>query len=325
MSPHDANPLAGADIRGFYTALGIPLPSWAGADVSVRCFAEPEAHARGDRDPSCSINLTHGAWHCHGCGASGGPYDAAIHQGHTRRSAIDLMITHGLTKHRAPTSRQREHPILRNAYTCPRAARPGSARFAISESDIDHWRSALSSDTTIIERLVRERGWQREAMHELELGVDRGRITIPVRDHERRLVGLLRYRPSARPRQIKMRAACGSRRQLLPHPAHESSQRIVLVEGEPDMIAARSLGLPAIAVPGVGSWQPAWAELLTGRRVTIVTHADTQGRTLAARIAADLAQNAEPEIVDLAPHRDDGYDLTDCLRQDPATALGALR
>ena len=88
------------------------------------------------------------------------------------------------------------------------------------------------------------------------------------------------------------------------------------------MIAARSLRLPAIAVPGVGSWQPAWAELLTGRRVTIVTDADTQGRTLAARIAADLAQNAEPEIVDLAPHRDDGYDLTDCLRQDPATAWG---
>lgn len=63
--------LSGADIRGFYAALGVQLPGWAGADVSVRCFADPEAHACGDRDPSCSINLTHGAWNCHGCGASG--------------------------------------------------------------------------------------------------------------------------------------------------------------------------------------------------------------------------------------------------------------
>ena len=127
VTPHDANHLAGADIRGFYAALGILLP-WATREASVRCFADPDAHRRGDRDPSCSVNLTHGAWHCHGCGASGGPYDAATYQGHSSRSAIDLMICHGLTQRRAPASRQREHPILRNADTRRRAApaSPGS-------------------------------------------------------------------------------------------------------------------------------------------------------------------------------------------------------
>jgi hypothetical protein len=40
--------------------------------------------------------------------------------------------------------------------------------------------------------------------------------------------------------------------------------------------------------------------------------ADAQGRAAAQRIAADLP-NAE--IVDLAPDRDDGYDLSDWLSE----------
>jgi hypothetical protein len=50
-------------------------------------------------------------------------------------------------------------------------------------------------------------------MLELELGVDRGRITIPVRDHTRRLIGLLRYQPWPKPGEPKMLAAAGSRRE----------------------------------------------------------------------------------------------------------------
>ncbi len=80
----------GGDIRGFYAPLGIQLTAWARAEASVRCFADAEAHRRGDRDRSCSINLTHGAWHCHGCGARGGAFDAAIARGYPDREAIDF-------------------------------------------------------------------------------------------------------------------------------------------------------------------------------------------------------------------------------------------
>jgi DNA primase len=91
------------------------------------------------------------------------------------------------------------------------------------------------------------------------------------------------------------------------------------------MLAARSLGLAAIAVPGVGCWQASWAKLLAGRVVTIVMDADTQGRAMATRIAQDLAGYAATDTVDLAPDRDDGYDLTDWLMNDPSSALEALR
>ena len=152
-------------------------------------------------------------------------------------------------------------------------------------------------------------------MLELELGVDRGRITIPVRDDERRLIGLLRYQPWPQPREPKMLAVAGSRRALLPHPAAESSARVLLVEGEPDMIAARSRGLPAIAVPGVGSWRRGWAQLLAGREVTVIMDCDEQGRTAAATIESDLSCVGVVRVLDLAADRDDGYDLTDWLEE----------
>jgi hypothetical protein len=93
--------LPGADVRGFYRALGIELPGWAEREAPVGCFADPGAHAHGDRDPSCSVNLESGAWHCWGCGAAGGAYDAALARGRQPREAIDLMIAHGLATRRA--------------------------------------------------------------------------------------------------------------------------------------------------------------------------------------------------------------------------------
>jgi DNA primase len=146
-----------------------------------------------------------------------------------------------------------------------------------------------------------------------ELGVDGDRITIPVRDERGPLVGLLRYRAWGANHTAKMLAAPGSQRGLLPHPAAEPSRQIILVEGEPDMLAARSHELPAIALPGVEAWRAEWADLFAGRHVTIVMDADHQGRAAARRIADDLAPQAKTKVVDLSPERDDGYDVTDWI------------
>jgi hypothetical protein len=88
--------LPGADVRGFYQALGIDLPGWAQHEAPVRCFADPDAHARGDRDPSCSVNIETGAWHCWGCGAKGGAYDAALARGLDSRQASELKAAYSL-------------------------------------------------------------------------------------------------------------------------------------------------------------------------------------------------------------------------------------
>jgi len=323
--------LPGADIRGYYDELGIRLPDTLRPEISVQCFVDPDAHRREDRDPSCSVNTINGAWNCHGCGASGGAYDAALAKGHSPRSAIDLMIDHGLTERRARLQTARE---LLNAPRRPTEspgrtpAPPGRetaarATFAITNCDVTRWQGALSRRPGLVARLHEQRGWKHETIRALGLGVDRGRITIPVRTAPGSLRGLLHYQPEPTCRP-KMLAAPGSRLGLIPHPAAEASERILLVEGPPDMIAARSHGLPAIAVPGDHAWQSAWARLLAGRRVTIVMDADQQGRDAARRIARDLA-SGDPQIIELAPNRSDGYDLTDWLLEYSALELEALR
>jgi hypothetical protein len=206
----------------------------------------------------------------------------------------------------APT---RQHP----GSVGRRPPRHPPALLRTTSEEIDRWHAALTADTDLIANLTRERGWLYNTMLELQLGVDRGRITIPVRDDGRRLIGLLRYQPWPKPGEPKMLANAGSRRALLPHPAAESSARVLLVEGEPDMIAVRSCGLPAIAVPGVDGWRPAWARFLAGRQVTVVMDCDGRGRAAAARIRNDLSSVSDVCVLDIAPDRNDGYDLTDWL------------
>lgn len=92
--------MAGGDVRGFYEALGVVLPGGAHTEAPVRCFADPGAHKHEDRDASCSVNLNSGAFNCHGCGARGGAYDAALARGRSPREAIDLMVAYGLTERR---------------------------------------------------------------------------------------------------------------------------------------------------------------------------------------------------------------------------------
>ncbi len=79
------------------------------------------------------------------------------------------------------------------------------------------------------------------------------------------------------------------------------------------MIAARSHGIPAIAVPGVDGWRPQWASWFTGRQVAVVMDCDKQGRAAARGIVSDLSPYAHAETIDLAPSRSDGYDITDRL------------
>jgi hypothetical protein len=237
------------------------------------------------------------------------------------------MIEYGLTRRRTTTQPRRQNAQTVLGRRIPRRAdaRP-VAQLNISELEIERWHHHLLTARPTLRRLEVVRGWSAPTIRELHLGLDRGRITIPVRDEHQTLVALLRYQPN---RHGHMRAAVGSRRTLYPHPDTEPSPQILLVEGEPDAIAARSRGLPAIAIPGVESWKEAWAPLFSGRDVTIILDADPPGRACAHSVAQHLVDNAlRVTTIDLAADREDGYDLTDWLLDQPGdarTQLAALR
>ena len=213
--------LPGADVRGFYRALGVELAGWAEREAPVGCFVDPGAHAHGDRDPSCSVNLESGAWHCWACGAAGGAYDAALARGLSARDTIELMIAHGLT------TRRTEAPARRRPFLPPAGRRRRrSAREA---------RPAASSWTPMSGRSGRPaHGWPRwcgrlgcsaatsgACLLELGCGWERGRVIVPIRNHDGELRGVLRYAPS-HDHAPKVLAVRGTRLGLIPHPALEA-------------------------------------------------------------------------------------------------------
>ena len=325
--------LPAGDVRGYYAALGVQLPGWAHTEAPVRCFADPDAHAHQDRDPSCSVNVHSGAFNCHGCGAHGGAYDAALAVGRSPREAIDLMVTHGLTERRPRRDTPRESAWRRNTEAAgatrrhgpappaaaqstapPAADQPDRQRgLSVSAEDVNGWARALRDHTELLARLPAERGWEPEMLQRWGIGFDGQRITVPITNQGGALQGLLRLRVDAW-QKPKVLAAAGTRLGLIPNPGLVEGA-VVLVEGPSDMLAARSAGLPAIAVPGTHAWRNDWGRALTGREVTVAMDADRAGREAAARIARDLhTHRAKAAIVDLDPSRDDGYDLSDWLR-----------
>lgn len=311
------------DVRGFYAALGVELPNRPGAaDVAVRCFANAEGHRHGDRNPSCSVSVESGAWHCHGCTASGGAYDAALALGHTGAAPMDLLKRHGLaegrdspTGHRSPSRSPR--PVARRETGRQSAHAPSEASATLSVQ-------RLKSDPAALARLTELRGWSEQAVRSLGLGLEDGRVVFPVRDGAGTLAGALSYEPDPERRngKPKMLAASGTPR--LPFPAPESVQgdMLYVVEGEPDAVALATLGLPGVALPGAGKRDPEWwPRLAAGRsRVVFVADLDPAGRALMAEAAAAVAATGtEARLLDLAPLAEsteaDAYDLGDALRE----------
>ncbi len=323
--------LPGADIRGFYAALGLALPATDRAEASVSCFANPDEHQHGDRNPSCSVNLDNGTWNCHGCLDSGGPYDAAARRGRAPREAMDLLIAFGLAQRRGHAHTGSRRPV-RPRPIRPAPSPPPPRGLQLDEPQLAAWQRRLNAARWPLSELrAQQRAlWQREVLTALGVGLDGHRLAIPIRNAAGQLQGALRYAPTRRSGQLKAVAVPGSRHGLIPHPTSNGAEEIVLVEGAPDLISARSLGIPAFAVSAPDAWRAGWAELLAGRRVLVVMDCDRTGRTASARILADLhAAGARGVSVDLAPQRSDGYDLTDwlthhCHHRDGAIALQRL-
>ena len=222
-------PVPGADVRGFYAALGVQLPGWAHTEAPVRCFTNPDAHTDHDRHPSCSVNLHSGAFNCHGCGAHGGAYDAALAAGRSPLEAIDLTIAHGLTERRpgpgSPPGARASGASTASTEAAVRIPSPAAhtsersvaLSLSCSREDVRRWARALADDDGLLGRLRGERGWEPETLRRWGIGFDGERITVPITDHHGALQGVLRLRIDAW-QKPKVLAAAGSRLGLIPHP-----------------------------------------------------------------------------------------------------------
>lgn len=196
----------------------------------------------------------------------------------------------------------------RREHRAPRPE-PEPEPFLLTEDDVEGWADRLARHTAMLAWLWEHKGWTSDALVGEYVGYDGERLTLPVRDAGGFLRGLVRYAPGGKPKTMAVK---GTPRDLWPAPETIAGP-LLLVEGEPDVISAVSLGINAVALPGAATWRDEWAQRLAGRRIVVMTDCDGPGRAAAARAVERLAPVAWVRSVDLAPQRDDGFDLGDLL------------
>lgn len=82
----------------------------------------------------------------------------------------------------------------------------------------------------------------------------------------------------------------GTRRVLYRLPEVLAASDLLVVEGEKDVVTARTLNFIATCNPGgAGKWRDEYSEALRGKRVVIIADADEPGRKHAQQVAASLA------------------------------------
>ncbi len=106
--------------------------------------------------------------------------------------------------------------------------------------------------------------------------------------------------------------------------AIEAGRTIFVVEGEKDVDALHGVGLCATTnAQGAGwKWTPGFVESFKGaKRVVFIVDSDAPGRKAAADRAPLVAELVgDVRILDLAPDRDDGFDVSDWLAAGHDTA-----
>lgn len=178
-----------------------------------------------------------------------------------------------------------------------------------------YWTSKRGISREVLERY--EVGWNPEA-----LAVDgskrKGAYTFPYRDRVGNLIQLKRRWQSNAKHSKTFRLSGGYPTDFLWPEDQLDAERgwVLLCEGEPDVLKAISLGLPAVTgiagAGGAAGAARAYAPQLSGYKVVVVFDASPVGRKAAAEVARTVRGYAESVSVwDVFPQRDDDSDLGD--------------
>lgn len=201
-----------------------------------------------------------------------------------------------------------------------------SARPLPSAEELDHWRRYLANGSRLMGYLTEDRGLSPRVIAQLGIGFDasRDRYVLPVYDGAKRetrwVVNLRLYDPNAKEAKMINLLGHGKPARLYPYPPPSGARSVVVAEGEWDVLALRSR-IPrgrrrrlsvVCGTAGAGTWRSEWNESFRGKHVTFVYDSDKAGRVNSAKWARELVGIAKSvRVVDLAPDRDDGYDLSD--------------
>ena len=120
------------------------------------------------------------------------------------------------------------------------------------------------------------RGVTLDVIRANEIGWDGKSIVLPMRDGRGKLVALKRRAPKP---GAKTLSPAGRGRPWPLYPAVPKRGWVLLLAGEFDALAARSVGLPGVSVTlGAGHWRDDWTADLRGRQVVVCFDNNEQGQ-----------------------------------------------
>lgn len=184
----------------------------------------------------------------------------------------------------------------------------------VPKQELERYSAALFRNTGALEWLKRERGIDSATAAEFRLGLDAGRLIIPVVDEFGHCRNLRKYRRDGKPKMLGMQHRS---MRLFPWRAflEHTDRPIIAVEGELDAIVGWQSGLRTLTAGGAMTLGPWRLNLkhLAGERIRIVFDNDDAGRAGAVRLAELLLPVAgEVKIVQM-PLDGKGADLTDWI------------
>lgn len=264
-----------------------------------------------DSTPSFSAYLDSGVWACFGsCNLKGrSPEEfVARKMGVTLNDAAEILAASLGSKPQAAKKIKKEED---------------EGEKLVPDTEVNATHEALVSNSALLTELTNLRLWNLETIKKFSIGWDHrdDRIWIPVRGKDG-WVDVRRYdwRHKSQQKFLAYGQGYGKPRPW-PH-APEATEHILLVEGEPDCLLARSLGFNAYTSTG-GAGAPA---KMSARKVSILFDADEAGvkgadktKTFLRRSCGEI-RVAELPKWDGMPHN---ADFTDYIKSVP-TALPDL-
>ncbi|MBF0607429.1 MAG: hypothetical protein HQL61_07780 [Magnetococcales bacterium] len=209
---------------------------------------------------------------------------------------------------------------------------PQSGPPPITQETVDQLVAGLNVNDTIKRYLTDTRGLSNETIKQYQIGYDpkRQRISIPVSDHNGKVVNIRLYNADKDPKIVNYTEGAwkyGSPARLygLPEMLTSQSKHVIICEGEWDRLLLVQHGFTAVTgTAGAGTFPPEWATRFKNKDVVIIYDCDASGQIAVNNIVIKALTNANVAsikniVLPLKGTKDD-KDITDWFVSRKRTA-----
>lgn len=249
-------------------------------EVKCRCPAHK------DDSPSCMLNVRKNLWKCHGadCQRSGDIVTFLAFAGKTERQVVlaDLSSRYDVFVQKT-----------------------------VDQTTVENWHESLIRQDSPLKTELHKRGISDDLIRRARLGVNQGRITIPIYSESGDIINVRKYLPGA-PGRDKFRNMSGMQTLALYQPEQLKYDVVWVTGGEMKALAASSflndLDVGAVAATaGEGAWAVEFSKKLSGKVVFVCMDVDKGGEAAALKVAKALVYYARAVYIVKLPLNRDTY------------------